>query len=173
MLSSLPETLGALKRSPFGAADRTRRSVKDEMRQNLLRRLSDGGVLFEGVMGYEETVMRQIVTALLWRHNFILLGLRGQAKSRILRALVTLLDAAMPIVAGSEVNDNPFAPISRYSRTLIAQAGDDTPVAWVDRDSRYVEKLATPDVTIADLIGDLHPIRAAPGGPLPSDPLPI
>src|SRR5258706_7955865 len=136
MLSSLPETLGALKRSPFGAADHARRSVKDEMRQNLLRRLSDGGVLFEGVIGYEESAMPQMVNARLSRHNSILLGLRGQAKSRILRALVTLLDAAMPIVAGSEVNDNPFAPISRSPRTLIAQAGDGTRVAWVDRDSR-------------------------------------
>lgn len=173
MLSSLPETLGALKRSPFGAADRTRRSVKDEMRQNLLRRLSGGGVLFEGVIGYEETVMPQIVNALLSKHNFILLGLRGQAKSRILRALVTLLDDVMPIVAGSEVNDNPFAPISRYSRNLITQAGDDTPIAWVGRDSRYVEKLATPDVTIADMIGDLDPIRAARGGHVLSDELTI
>jgi magnesium chelatase subunit I len=147
--------------------------VKDEMRQNLLVRLSNGGPLFQGVIGYEETVMPQIVNALLSRHNFILLGLRGQAKSRILRALVTLLDDAMPIVAGSEVNDNPFAPISRYARSLIEEAGDDTPIAWVDRDSRYVEKLATPDVTIADMIGDLDPIRAARGGHVLSDELTI
>ena len=129
-MSSLPETLGALRRSPHGAPDRATRSVKDEMRQNLLARLAAGGPLFEGVIGYEETVMPQIVNALLSRHNFILLGLRGQAKSRILRALVTLLDDAMPIVAGSEVNDNPFAPISRYARNLIAERGEDTPVAW-------------------------------------------
>jgi magnesium chelatase subunit I len=172
-VSSYPETLGALKQSPYGSPERARRSVKDEMRQNLLRRLADGGPLFEGVIGYEETVMPQIVNALLSRHNFILLGLRGQAKSRILRALMTLLDEAMPIVAGSEVNDNPFAPISRYAKTLLADAGDDTPIAWVDRDSRYVEKLATPDVTIADMIGDLDPIRAARGGHVLSDELTI
>ena len=115
---SYPETLGALKRSAFGAPDRATRSVKDEMRQNLIERLAVGGPLFDGVLGYEETVMPQIVNAILSRHNFILLGLRGQAKSRILRALVGLLDETMPIVAGSEVNDNPFAPIS----TLRAQS---------------------------------------------------
>ena len=172
-LSSHPETLGALKRTPFGAPDRRLRSVKDEMRQNLLARLARGGPLFAGVIGYEETVMPQIVNALLSRHNFILLGLRGQAKSRILRALVGLLDDAMPVVAGSEVNDNPFAPISRYAKNLIGQGGDDTPIAWADRDSRFVEKLATPDVTIADMIGDLDPIRAARGGHVLSDELTI
>jgi len=125
------------------------------------------------VLGYEDTVMPQIVNALLSRHNFILLGLRGQAKSRILRALVTLLDPEMPIVAGSEVNDNPFAPISKYARNLVDEAGDDTPVAWVSRDARYVEKLATPDVTVADIIGDVDPIKAARGGHLLSDELTI
>jgi magnesium chelatase subunit I len=170
---SYPETLGALKRSPFGAPDRATRSVKDEMRQNLLARLSSGGPLFAGVIGYEETVMPQIVNAILSRHNFILLGLRGQAKSRILRALVGLLDETMPIVAGSEVNDNPFAPISRYARNLIHEAGDDTPIAWVGRDARFIEKLATPDVTIADMIGDLDPIKAARGGHILSDELTI
>jgi magnesium chelatase subunit I len=170
---SYPETLGALKRSPFGAPDRATRSVKDEMRQNLLARLSGGGPLFAGVIGYEETVMPQIVNAILSRHNFILLGLRGQAKSRILRALVGLLDETMPIVAGSEVNDNPFAPISRYARNLIHEAGDDTPIAWVGRDARFIEKLATPDVTIADMIGDLDPIKAARGGHILSDELTI
>src|SRR4051812_45866654 len=143
------------------------------MRQNLLARLCNGGPLFAGVIGYEETVMPQIVNALLSRHNFILLGLRGQAKSRILRALTTLLDDAIPIVAGSEVNDNPFAPISKFARNLLTQAGDDTPIAWVGRENRYVEKLATPDVTIADLIGDLDPIKAARGGHLLSDELTI
>jgi magnesium chelatase subunit I len=172
-VSSYPETFGALKRSPYAAADRATRSVKDEMRRNLLDRLATGGPLFAGVLGYEETVMPQIVNALLSRHNFILLGLRGQAKSRILRALVTLLDDAMPIVAGSEVNDNAFAPISRYARDLLKAAGDDTPIAWVDRDSRFVEKLATPDVTIADMIGDLDPIKAARGGHILSDELTI
>ena len=143
------------------------------MRQNLLARLCNSGPLFEGVIGYEDTVMPQIVNAILSRHNFILLGLRGQAKSRILRALVTLLDEAMPIVAGSEINDNPFAPISKFARNVLTEAGDDTPIAWVGRDNRYVEKLATPDVTIADLIGDLDPIRAARGGHLLSDELTI
>jgi magnesium chelatase subunit I len=172
-VSSYPETLGALRRSSFGAPDRATRSVKDELRQNLLARLAGGGPLFAGVLGYEETVMPQIVNAILSRHNFILLGLRGQAKSRILRALVGLLDEAMPIVAGSEVNDNPFAPISRYSRNLINEAGEDTPIAWVGRDARFIEKLATPDVTIADMIGDLDPIKAARGGHILSDELTI
>ncbi len=172
-MTKLPETLGALKRSPYGVPDRALRSVKDEMRENLLARLCTDGPLFEGVLGYEDTVMPQIVNAVLSRHNFILLGLRGQAKSRILRALTTLLDDAMPIVAGSEVNDNPFAPISKHARMLITEAGDDTPIAWVGRENRYVEKLATPDVTIADLIGDLDPIKAARGGHLLSDELTI
>ena len=172
-MSSYPETLGALKRSPFGAPDRATRSVKDEMRQNLIARLAAGGPLFAGVIGYEETVMPQMVNAILSRHNFILLGLRGQAKSRILRALVGLLDETMPIVAGSEVNDNPFAPISRYARNLIQEAGEDTPIAWVGRDARFIEKLATPDVTIADMIGDLDPIKAARGGHILSDELTI
>ncbi|HEY4216402.1 MAG TPA: magnesium chelatase [Gemmatimonadaceae bacterium] len=171
--SSHPETLGALKRSPYGTPEKAFRSVKAEIRQNLLDRLCLRGRLFEGVLGYEDTVMPQIVNALLSRHNFILLGLRGQAKSRILRALVSLLDDAMPIVAGSEINDNPFAPISKYGRNLIAEAGDDTPIAWVGRENRFVEKLATPDVTIADLIGDLDPIRAARGGHMLSDELTI
>ncbi|MEP6493205.1 MAG: magnesium chelatase [bacterium] len=168
-----PETLGALKRSSHGVPERAFRSVKVEMRQNLLDRLCQGGPLFAGVIGYEDTVMPQIVNALLSKHNFILLGLRGQAKSRILRALVGLLDDALPIVAGSEINDNPFAPISKYARNLIAEAGDDTPIAWVGRENRFVEKLATPDVTIADLIGDLDPIRAARGGHVLSDELTI
>jgi len=170
-LQSYPTTLGALKRSSWGAAERQRQSVKDEMRENLLGRICAGGPLFDGVLGYEDTVMPQIVNAVLSRHNFILLGLRGQAKSRILRALTTLLDDAIPIVDGSEVNDNPFAPVSKYARQLLQEAGDDTPIAWLGRDNRYVEKLATPDVTIADLIGDLDPIKAARGGHVLSDEL--
>ena len=168
---SLPRTLGELKGSPL--AKRARRRVKDEMRENLITRLASGGALFEGVLGYEDSVMPQIVNAILSRHNFILLGLRGQAKSRILRALTTLLDDEMAIVAGSEVNDDPLNPISKYARGIINEAGDDTPIAWVDRDSRYVEKLATPDVTIADLIGDLDPIKAARGGHVLGDELTI
>jgi magnesium chelatase subunit I len=172
-MTQLPKTLGELKRSPYGVPERARRGVKDEMRQNLLARLCTSAPLFPGVIGYEESVMPQIANAILSRHNFILLGLRGQAKSRILRSLVTLLDDVMPIVQGSEVNDNPFAPISKYGRDLLNEAGEDTPIAWVHRDQRYVEKLATPDVTIADLIGDLDPIKAARGGHLLSDELTI
>jgi magnesium chelatase subunit I len=168
-----PQTLGALRRSPFGAPERQSRTVKDELRANLLTRLAERTSVFEGVLGYEDTVMPQVANAILSRHNFILLGLRGQAKSRILRALTTLLDDVMPVVAGSEVNDNPFKPISKFARMLIDQAGDDTPIAWVDRDQRFVEKLATPDVTIADLIGDVDPIKAARGGHLLSDELTI
>jgi magnesium chelatase subunit I len=172
-MKQLPQTLGALRESPYGVPQRARRTVKDEMRQNLLARLCAGGPLFPGVIGYEESVMPQIVNAVLSRHNFILLGLRGQAKSRILRSMVLLLDDIMPIISGSEVNDNPFAPISKFGRTLLTEAGDDTPIAWVHRDQRYVEKLATPDVTIADMIGDLDPIKAARGGHLLSDELTI
>ncbi len=173
MPKPLPHTLGALKASAHGTPERRGRSVKDELRANLLARLGDGKPLFKGVLGYEDTVMPQIVNALLSRHHFILLGLRGQAKSRILRALTTLLDPALPVIAGSEVNDDPFKPISRFGRDLISEAGDDTPVAWLAPDQRYVEKLATPDVTIADLIGDLDPIKAARGGHLLSDELSI
>ena len=172
-MSPYPSTLGALKRSPHAAAYRAQRSVKDEVRANLLKRLATRGPIFEGVLGYDETVVPQIVNALLSRHNFILLGLRGQAKSRILRSLVTLLDDEIPIVAGSEVNDNPFAPISRYARMAIAEGGDDTPISWVSREQRYVEKLATPDVTIADIIGDVDPIKAARGGHILADELTI
>jgi len=147
--------------------------VKDEVRANLLARLAKGGPIFAGVVGYDETVVPQIVNALLSRHNFILLGLRGQAKSRILRSLSTLLDEVIPVIAGSEINDNPFAPISKYARMRIEEMGDDTPIAWLDRESRYVEKLATPDVTIADIIGDVDPIRAARGGHVLADELTI
>ncbi len=169
-MNRLPETLGALRRSAWGDPARPR-TVKDELRANLIGRLRSGGPLFPGVLGYEDTVMPQIVNALLSRHNFILLGLRGQAKTRLLRAIGTLLDEHMPVVAGSEVNDSPFAPISKYARQLIAEHGEDTPIAWVTREERYVEKLATPDVTVADIIGDVDPIRAARGGHLLSDEL--
>ncbi|MBL8980567.1 MAG: magnesium chelatase [Gemmatimonadetes bacterium] len=172
-MAELPRTLGELKAHPLGARDRVLRSVKDELRANLLARLRAGGPLFPGVHGYEDTVMPQVVNALLARHNFILLGLRGQAKSRILRSLTTLLDEWLPVVAGSEVNDNPYAPISKYARQLIETQGDATPIAWVTRDQRYVEKLATPDVTIADVIGDVDPIKAARGGHILSDELTI
>jgi magnesium chelatase subunit I len=172
-LSQLPNTLGALKRSSWGEPSRAKRSVKSEIRANLLDRVRAGDTLLPGIVGYEETVMPQLVNALLSRHNFILLGLRGQAKSRILRALTALLDNEMPIVEGSEINDSPFAPISKFAKTRLAEAGDDTPIAWVHRDERYIEKLATPDVTIADIIGDVDPIRAARGGHMLSDELTI
>jgi magnesium chelatase subunit I len=170
-VAETPRTLGALRRSPAGDPDRVLRSVKDEMRMNLIARLRDGAPIFPGVVGYDDSVVPQIVNAILARHHFILLGLRGQAKSRILRALASLLDDEIPVVEGSEVNDNPYAPISRFARNRLDEAGDDTPIAWVGRDARYVEKLATPDVTIADIIGDVDPIRAARGGHVLSDEL--
>ena len=164
-------TLGELKQTEWASPARRNRTVKDEMRENLICLLENGTPLFPGIVGYEETVIPQLVNALLARHNFILLGLRGQAKSRILRQLVSLLDEEIPILEGSEVNDDPFEPISKYGRELIAQHGDDTPIAWLPRDSRFIEKLATPDVTIADIIGDVDPIKAARGGHLLSDEL--
>jgi magnesium chelatase subunit I len=163
-----PRTLGELRSSGYRV-----RSVKDEIRDNLVRKLRTGETLFPGIVGYEETVVPQIVNALLARQNFILLGLRGQAKSRIVRQLTTLLDEAIPIVEGSEVNDNPLRPISKFARVRIEELGDLTPIAWVPRDSRFIEKLATPDVTIADVIGDLDPIKAARGGHQLSDELTI
>ncbi|HEY6413990.1 MAG TPA: sigma 54-interacting transcriptional regulator [Edaphobacter sp.] len=160
MATSLPTTLGALRASEFTPA-RLARSVKDELRENLIAKLRSKEPLFPGIVGYQDTVVPQIVNAVLSRHNFILLGLRGQAKSRILRSLTTLLDPATPYVAGSETRDNPYAPISKFARNLIARMGDDTPIAWLSSDDRFVEKLATPDVTVADLVGDIDPIKAA------------
>jgi magnesium chelatase subunit I len=168
---TLPTTLGALKEHPLGERSRILRSVKEELRANLLARLRARTPVFEGVVGYDDTVVPQIVNAVLARHHFILLGLRGQAKSRILRSLTTLLDEAVPIVAGSEVNDNPYRPISKYAKQLLQEAGDEAPIAWIGREQRYVEKLATPDVTIADILGDVDPIRAARGGHVLSDEL--
>ena len=166
-----PGTLGELKQSEWAAPARRARTVKDELRENLICLLENGSPLFPGIVGYEDTVVPQLTDAILSRHNFILLGLRGQAKSRILRQLVTLLDEEIPILAGSEVNDDPFGPISKYGTELVQAQGDRTPIAWLPRDARYVEKLATPDVTIADIIGDVDPIKAARGGHLLSDEL--
>jgi magnesium chelatase subunit I len=163
-----PHTLGALKESGY-----TSRPVKDEMRANLLARLSAGEPLFPGVLGYDDTVIPQLVNAILARQNFILLGLRGQAKSRIVRQLADLLDEALPIIAGSEINDDPFRPVSKYGRQMVEEHGDGTPIEWVGRDARYIEKLATPDVTVADIIGDMDPIRAARGGHVLADELTI
>src|ERR1700745_3158987 len=142
-MSSLPRTLGELRRSIFSEERLRTRHVKDELRENLTARLRANGdaPVFEGIVGYDDTVVPQIVNAILSRHNFILLGLRGQAKSRILRALTTLLDPHMPYIAGCEVHDNPYTPICRYSRDLITKLGDETPIAWLTPEDRFVEKL--------------------------------
>jgi magnesium chelatase subunit I len=161
---SLPRTLGELRHSPYSEEILRTRRVKDELRDNLILRLRQGCPIFPGIVGYDDSVVPQIVNAILSRHNFILLGLRGQAKSRILRALTTLLDPQMPYIAGCEIHDNPYAPICRRCRDFIAEQGDSTPIAYLSQEERYVEKLATPDVTIADLIGDIDPIKAARGG---------
>src|SRR3981081_3047933 len=168
-----PRTLGELKRIPDFDPRGASRSVKDELRRNLLRATEKGEKLFPGVHGYEDTVIPQIVNALLSRHNFILLGLRGQAKSRILRGLIGLLDPEMPVIAGCEINDDPLTPICRACRERIAADRDNTPINWMPRENRFVEKLATPDVTMADIIGDVDPIRAARGGRDLSDELTI
>jgi magnesium chelatase subunit I len=160
MLSPQVRTLGAL-RAEVDAGRLPRRPVKNEIRENLIRKLRAGETLFPGIVGYDETVVPQIVNAILSRHNFILLGLRGQAKTRILRTLTTLLDPALPVVAGCEIHDDPLAPICAACRARLREANDDLPIAWLEAEQRYVEKLATPDVTIADMIGDLDPIKAA------------
>ncbi len=161
-----PKTLGELKKSGYFA-----RSVKDEMRENLIKKLRQREKLFPGILGFEESVIPGIVNALLSKHNIILLGLRGQAKSRIIRQLTEFLDEQMPIIEGSEVNDNPFVPLSAYGKQAVEIHGDETKIDWVTRENRFVEKLATPDVTIADIIGDVDPIKAAKGGHLLSDEL--
>ncbi len=161
---NLPCTLGELRKSDFSEPRLRARKVKDELRDNLIAKLRSGETIFPGIIGYDDTVVPQLINAILSRHNFILLGLRGQAKSRILRALTALLDPQMPYVAGCEIHDNPYAPICRRCRTLIAEQGDGTAIAYLTPHDRYVEKLATPDVTIADLIGDVDPIKAARGG---------
>jgi len=163
-----PATLDELKAKGYRSV-----SVKDELRSNLIRKLKAGEKLFPGIVGYDETVLPQLINAILARHNIILLGLRGQAKSRIIRQLTELLDEQIPIIAGSEINDDPFKPISPYGREQLKTQGDSLPIAWIDRDARFVEKLATPDVTIADIIGDVDPIKAAKGGHLLSDELTI
>ena len=151
-----PTTFGNLKKSGYRP-----RSVKDEVRANLIAALREGRDLFPGILGYEKSVLPQLKHALLGRHDFILLGLRGQAKSRLIRMLPALLDEYVPFVEGSELHDSPFSPISKYARETVARMGDETPIAWLPRSARYGEKLATPDTTIADLIGDIDPIKAA------------
>src|SRR5580765_5781967 len=153
------ETLGDLRRSGYRS-----RPVKQEIRDNLVSKLQSGETLFPGIIGYDDTVVPQLVNAVLSRHNFILLGLRGQAKSRILRGLVNLLDERIPIVPGCEIHDDPLAPLCSACRARVAREGDAMPIGWLPREARYVEKLATPDVTIADMVGDIDPIKAAQGG---------
>ena len=162
--SDLPETLGELRASRFFDQHPPDRTLKDELRANLICKLERGETLFPGVMGYDDTVIPQIINAILSRHNFILLGLRGQAKTRLARLLTRLLDARMPYVAGCEIRDHPLRPICKACRDKVAALGDQTPLAWLSAEERYVEKLATPDVTIADMIGDIDPIKAARTG---------
>jgi magnesium chelatase subunit I len=159
-----PQTLAELRASGYRS-----RSVKDEMRHNLIRKIKAGENLFPGIVGYDETVLPQIQNAILSKHDMLFLGLRGQAKTRMLRQLVHLLDDTLPIVQGSEVNDDPMHPLSRYARERIATEGDATPIEWIGRERRYQEKLATPDVTIADLIGEIDMIKHAEGRYLSSE----
>jgi len=149
-------TLGELKRSGYQS-----KSIKDELRQNLRAKIQSGAPVFEGVHGFENTVIPELERAILSRHNINLLGLRGQAKTRLARKMIELLDEYIPFVAGSEINDDPLQPISRFAKDLIAEKGDETPIEWLHRSERFFEKLATPDVTVADLIGDVDPIKAA------------
>ena len=157
-MAAKPKTLGSLRSSSYKV-----QTVKQELRRNLIEKLRAGEELFPGILGFEDSVIPQLQNAILSGQDIILLGERGQAKSRIIRALANLLDKEIPIVAGSEVNDDPFAPISRYARDLIAEKGDATLIEWIGRERRYGEKLATPDITIADLIGEVDPIRVAEG----------
>ena len=166
MTRALPKTLGELRASGW-----TSRTVREEMRTNLIQKLKAGETLFPGIQGYEETVIPQVVNAILAKQDFILLGLRGQAKTRILRQLTSLLDPEIPALAGSEIHDDPFRPISKEGRLLVAAEGDNAPIVWIPRETRYIEKLATPDVTISDILGDVDPIKAARGGHLLSDEL--
>jgi len=163
MNPSAISTLGDLRRA-VDAGRVPHRSVHQEVRENLIAKLRRNEPLFPGIVGYDETVIPQVINALLSQHNFILLGLRGQAKTRLLRALVTLLDDHIPVMQGCEINDDPLDPICAACRARITVEGDATPIGWLPRDSRYVEKLATPDVTIADMVGDIDPIKAARAG---------
>ena len=168
----LPTSLGGLRR----AVDKGKiphRSVKQELRDNLMRRLRNGEPLFPGIIGYDESVVPQVSNAILSQHDFVLLGLRGQAKTRLIRGLAELLDETIPVVPGCDINDDPLAPICAACRARVQEEGNDLPVSWLDRSMRYVEKLATPDVTIADMIGDIDPIKAAAAGRRLSDELTV
>jgi magnesium chelatase subunit I len=169
----LPRTFGALRASSFSEAKLADRTVKDEIRNNLICKIQRGDDLFPGIVGYEDTVVPQVVNAILSRHHFILLGLRGQAKTRLIRMLTAMLDEWTPYVEGCEIHDNPYRPICRRCRDLLAESGDEAPIGWLNREQRYVEKLATPDVTIADMIGDIDPIKAARRGQDISDELTV
>lgn len=162
-----------MRHSPYSEAKIGDRSVKDELRNNLICKIQRGETLFPGILGFEDTVVPQVVNAILSRHNFILLGLRGQAKTRLIRQLTALLDEITPYIDGCEIHDHPYHPICRRCRTVVAEQGDETPISWLARDHRYVEKLATPDVTIADMIGDIDPIKAARRGHDISDELTV
>src|SRR5687768_2329920 len=153
---ALASTLGELKKQGYQP-----KSIKDELRDNLILRLQNKQPVFEGIYGFDDTVIPDMERAILSRHNILLLGLRGQAKTRLARLMTALLDEYVPIIAGSELNDDPTAPLSAFGQRLIAEMQDETPVAWLHREERYVEKLATPDVSVADLIGDVDPIKAA------------
>src|SRR5690606_15933960 len=150
------KTLGELIKSGYKS-----KSIKDEIRENLVQKLQNGQPTFDGIIGYEETVIPDVERALLSRHNILFLGLRGQAKTRMARQMTSLLNEYIPVVAGSEINDDPLNPVSRYAKDLIDKMGNDTPVTWLHSGQRYGEKLATPDVSVADLIGDIDPIKAA------------
>ena len=150
------DTLGRLKEAGYVSL-----SIKEEMRKNLISKLQKGEVVFQGIKGFDDTVLPDLERAILSRHSILLLGLRGQAKTRIARLLIHLLDEYIPVVEGSEINDDPLHPLSKFAKDLIAAKGDHTPITWMHRSERYVEKLATPDVSVADLIGDIDPIKAA------------
>src|SRR5690349_22342188 len=158
MASTEPRTIAELR-----ASGHVRESVKHEMRRNLLARLRAGETLLPGIVGYDETVLPQLANAVISGHDVILLGERGQAKSRMMRSLVSLLDEHVPVIAGCEINDHPYAPICKRCRDLVDQKGDAVEIAWLDRSERYGEKLATPDISIADLIGEVDPIKVAEG----------
>lgn len=156
MQKTTPHTLGALKASGYKY-----RSIKEEIRQNLVARLAKQETSFPGIVGYEDTVVPDVERALLSKHNILFLGLRGQAKTRMARQMVELLDEYIPVISGSDINDDPLNPVSKYAQDLVAEKGDETPINWIHRSERYGEKLATPDVSVADLIGDIDPIKAA------------